>query len=550
MEVWKTTLDILILLCGALVIGLLFERLKQNAILGYLAAGILLGPPVLNLISSREAITGIADLGVTLLLFMIGLEFSWNKLKAMGMTYLWIGVLQITVTSAFVTLVCIVSGLETRTAIAIGLILTPSSTALVLRVLADRSELESIHGRMSLSILLLQDIAIVPMVLLISGMGKESSAPGILLSLGRSVLYISIFFTALLLFNRYVLRRLLDVSAGSRNSELLFLLAIVIAIGSAWAAHQLGVSPSLGAFVAGMLLAESPFTTQIRADVGALRTLFMTLFFTSIGMLANTSWIAANWIVILAVLVAIVFGKIFIVWISGLLLTRSRKHPLAAGISVAQIGEFSFLLTAIALGNGLINEHLYQLIISTTIFSLLLAPLLISKAVIISNLTDKVFHRSIQALSDTGDIGTNRIFNHVIIIGFGPSGRGAWQTIEKLKILVVLIEFNHRTAAEVKKNGITAIFGDATREQTLTEANVEKSLLVVITIPDPHASLKIIAKVRAMAPQVPIIVRARQHIYAEEFNKAGADVIVDEEEQMGRLLGEEVLKRLNIGNPG
>lgn len=548
MESWKGTYDILILLCGALAFGLLFEKLKQSAIIGYLIAGILLGPSVLNFVHNKEVIEATAELGVALLLFTIGLEFSWSKLRALGTPVLWSGIFQIIVTGGTVTAICLLLGLDTRISITLGAIFAPSSTAIVLRILSERGELDGISGRTSLGILLLQDLAIVPLVLLVSELGKESSMAGMIFGLGRSTIIVGLFFSVFYLFNRFVISRFLDISAGTRNSELLFLLAVVIAVGSAWAAYNFGVSPSLGAFVAGMLLAESPFAVHIRADISALKILFLTLFFGSVGMLANITWMLQNWLLVILVAAGVIFGKAIIIWLITSWLIGSRRHALTTGISISQVGEFSFLLAGIALKSTLLSNDFYQLVVSVTLLSFFVTPLMVVRSHDISYKVEKLLTRKPQGDSDIDSYGGAGISDtcHAVLVGFGPAGRSVWQMLEAAKIPTALIEMNHKTVAEADKSGLKAILGDATREQVLRKANIEKATVLVITIPDPHASMQIIRQARAITPGISILARARYNIYANDLKESGADIIIDEEQNIGNLLGREVLKQMKV----
>ncbi|MFH1417633.1 MAG: cation:proton antiporter, partial [Planctomycetota bacterium] len=275
MDIWTALLDVLILLFAALALGALCERLGQSAILGYLLAGTLLGPNALDAMPNHRAVSAIAELGVALLLFTIGLEFSWRRLRNLGPIALAGGTLQVVLTGAVAAGICSVLGLGGPASVAVGAMIALSSTACVLRVLAGRAEIDSVHGRNALGILLLQDISLIPLVLIITALGGEGSMAQMGWEMGRAIggaaVLIAVFYV---LFN-YFVPLVLSTEATARSRELTILLAIVTVVGAAWAAHRVGLSPALGAFVAGMLLAGSPFAIQIRADVASLRTLFV-----------------------------------------------------------------------------------------------------------------------------------------------------------------------------------------------------------------------------------------------------------------------------------
>ena len=317
MDLWTIVAELLVLLAAAFVLGLVFERLRQSAIIGYLLAGALLGPYVLE---GEQVVRGIAELGVTLLLFVVGLEFSLRRLVRMGPIGLGGGTVQVVLTCLLAGLIGWAWGLDGPAAMAVGAMIALSSTACVLRVLFDRTALASVHGRGAVGILLVQDMAVVPLLLVVSALGGEGGAGDVAAALGRAALFLVGLIVVFELLARYVLAPLLRQAVVARSRELLILLAVVVAFGSAWAAHALGLSPALGAFLAGLLLAESPFAVQIRADVGAIRTLFLTLFFASIGMLADPRWIVQHAGQVAVILAVVLVGKTVIITVVAVLL--------------------------------------------------------------------------------------------------------------------------------------------------------------------------------------------------------------------------------------
>ncbi len=314
MEAWSGLLDILILLGAALALGTLAQGFKQSSLVGYLIAGMLVGPNVLGWVGTQENVAFIAELGVTLLLFSIGLEFSLKRLVRLGpITYLG-GTAQVVLTIIVGFAVSHAFGMDWRPAFALGMMISLSSTACVIQLLVKNLQLESIYGRNSLGILLLQDAAVVPLVLAILALSGESSPAQSFFLLGRTVvLGLGMFAVFFFLFN-YLVPKLLNLQSWSDNRELPILLAIVMALGSAWAAHKVGLSPSFGAFLAGLLLAESPFATQIRADVAPLRTLLVTLFFAAIGMLVNPQWVFQNPVPVLSLFLLVMIAKTAIIY--------------------------------------------------------------------------------------------------------------------------------------------------------------------------------------------------------------------------------------------
>ncbi len=548
MDTWTILLDVLILLLTAIVLGSLFERMKQSAILGYLIAGTLLGPNAFNLMENHEEVAAIAELGVALLLFTIGLEFSWSRLRSIGRMALGGGTLQVLLTGALSTWACAFLGLEWRPAVAVGGMIALSSTACVLRILANRAEIDGVYGRNTLGILLLQDVAVVPLVIVVTVLGGTGSAAQIGWEVGRAVGMAALLVAMLYLLLNFLVPRLLRAKEAARNRELPILLATVTAVGAAWVSHKLGLSPVLGAFVAGILLAESPFATQIRADVAPLRTLFVTLFFSSIGMLSNPTWALEHWLTVVAVVAAIVIGKTLVVSVVARIFRSPPGHAVATGICLAQVGEFSFVLAGIAQQGKLIDSNLFELIITATIVTLFLTPYLVSLAPHLSRGVSRLTARGPRALHPSEEMSHDpdtKLVGHIVIVGFGPAGQGAAEElIKEQEAPVVVVELNPRSAAKAQANGIRTYIGDATRTEVLEKLNLEAAKTVVVTTPDPATVRQIIKQVHSFSPKTPIVARARYNMYRSSLTLAGAYAVVDEEKEVGLRIAFEVRKFL------
>ncbi|TKJ42275.1 sodium:proton exchanger [candidate division LCP-89 bacterium B3_LCP] len=547
MSFWTIVLDILILLFAAMVLGGICVRLRQNPIIGYLLAGMFLGPNALDLLPNYEAITAIAELGVALLLFVIGLEFSWRRLRSIGVIALGGGTLQVLVTAVLSAGVCRLLGFDLRLALTVGAIVALSSTAVVLRLLINRVEIDSIHGRNALGILLFQDIAVVPLVLLVTALGGGGSIGQIVWDMGRAVVVAALLVGTLYILLNYIVPLLLRTKEAARSRELPVLLAMVTAVGTGWVSHELGLSPVLGAFVAGMLLAESPFATQIRADVTPLRILFVTLFFSSIGAMSNPAWILEHWVLIVAVVAAIMIGKAIVVTAVTLLFSTSLNHAVATGICLAQIGEFSFVLTEVAKEGQLISGDLFELIIAATIVTLFLTPYLIAVAPHAATAVGRLLPQRSSKLprrAETSVLSGDKLRDHILIVGFGPAGKHAAEELMKGQKSIIVVELNPKTAADTHKYGFQTYIGDATRTEVLEHLQLEKAMAVVITVPDPSTVRQIIGQVHALSPDTIIVARARYHMYSSDFLRAGAHAVVDEEEEVGLLIAAEVQKRI------
>jgi len=591
--VWESIRDVLVLLGVAMLLGIIAERLRQSAVVGYLAAGTLVGPGALGWVGNEEQIVQIAELGVALLLFTIGLEFSPRQLLQLGRVP-WIGgALQIVLTMAAGTAAGALLGLGMREAIVIGAMTALSSTACVLRVLRDRAEIDSQYGRATLGILLMQDAAVVPLVLIVTALAGGGTLGAIAGKMAVSILLAVLLVGAFyVLFNRLI-PKVLILPTWRRNRDLPVLLTVCIAGGTAWAAHSLGLSPALGAFVAGVLLAVSPFSTQIQADIQPLRVVLVTLFFAAIGMFGDLGWLVDHVGLVLAVLAAIVIGKGLLIAV----LTRAVGLPLQfavpAGLSLAQIGEFSFVLATIARGDlegaPVLSETTFQAMVSATILSLLVTPYLIAAGPPLGARVDRTFRLfkrrmsrsradrtprepvetatyAIETESTAGAAATDtalplspeaaakaqatherptRIPDAILIVGFGPAGqRVAEGLLDGYRDRLVVIDMNYRNVEVAQRYGLEAHIGDATQTDVLLHAGLQKACLVALTVPNPQAVRRLIHHVRHLRPDVLIIVRSRYHIYRWELLHAGAHIVIDEEDHVGARLAEEIQQSL------
>lgn len=528
MSVWQVLFDVVVLLGAGALLGGLLERLRQSAIIGYLLAGVLLGPNALHVIESGDEVLAVSELGVALLLFAIGLEFSWSRLRAMGRVALGSGVLQVLVTAAIGAGVALLAGFESSSAIALGGIVALSSTACVLRVLTARGEVESVHGERALGILLVQDMAVVPLVLIVGILAEGGSAQETAVGLARATGVGLVLVAALYVAFHHVVPRILHSGPVHSNRELPLLVAVVSGLGSGVAAHEAGVSPALGAFVAGLLLAESPFAVQVRADVGSLKTLLLTLFFTAMGMLSDPAWIVSNAALVGAAVVLVIGIKSAVVW--GALRALDSRGPvaIAAGLCLGQVGEFSFVLAEIGRGS-LFSEDLFALVISTAIFTMLLTPYLVAFAPrIASRLARRRWSPGEGADEDRGPLG--------IVVGFGPAGRIACERIAESRCQVVVVDQNPQAVRAARELGYGAIAGDALYAEVLEHAGIERAATVVVAVPSARVAREIVDLVRRIAPRARLVVRARFHRSVPELREAGADVVVDEESEVGRAI--------------
>lgn len=551
--VWAALRDVLLLLLVALLFGTLAERLGQSVIVGYLIAGTVVGPNVFGWISKQQEIYSIAEMGVALLLFVIGLEFSPRRLLELGKKSLGTGILQILATAAATWAIARACGINAQEALVIGMMIAMSSTACVLRLLTDRAELEGIHGRAALGILLVQDVAVVPMMLAVSAMAGQQALSSVAGKLSLSVLLaVALVGTFYVLFT-FVLPRVFNQRVWQRNRDLPILLAMILALGSAWAAHQLKLSPALGAFVGGVLLAVSPLATQIRADVRPLSTVLVTLFFASIGMFGDPWWLLQHWGLVVGIVMAIVVGKPVVIILLARLFGQPWRYAVPTGLCLAQIGEFSFVLATIAQtpvdGMALMSAATFRALVSATIISLLLTPYLVAaaprcgawfEALVLRFATpgDRVdLPRDSETESPTTDA--------IVIVGFGPAGqRVAEGLVDSHQQHIVVVDIDRDMIGKAHQFGLRTVLGDATQREILEHAGIHNARVVVLVVPDHNTMRQLIYQVRDLAPNAHIVARCRYHKRYRELLNAGAHEVVDEEGQVGKRLAACVRKTL------
>lgn len=544
MEIWDVLLDVVALLGAGLLLGAICERLGQNAIVGYLLTGAVFGPNALQWFESNEGVAALADLGVALLLFAIGLEFSWTRLRRMGKPAILGGVGQVVVTGLITALLAGIFGMDPRGAITLGAIVAMSSTAGVLRALVSRGEIESLHGGQALGVLLVQDIAVVPLVLLVSvladGGGVGDVCWGLLKASGTAALLIAGMYVV---FN-FGAPLLLRSRPMHTNRELPVLLAVVSGLGSAILCHMVGVSPALGAFVAGILLANSPFAVQVRADISALKTLLMTLFFTTVGMLSDPLWILHHPLLVFGTTVAVLTGKALVTWGVLRFFGLASKVSLATGIALAQIGEFSFVLAEAARGRVL-SEDVFLLVVSTSVLTMLLTPYLVGDA---RPLAARILGDG-RALRRPKKRLTAPVDGGVIIIGFGPAGRALAERVHDDERPVVIVDFNARSRREARKLGYRFITGDARYADVLDHAGIQTAAYVMITTPGPSSAIQIARLARSMAPHAMLFARSRFSRYRTDIENAGAHLVFDEEQETGLRMADAMEAKQELRIP-
>lgn len=543
MDLWFVIMELVILLGAAFIFGSMAQKFKQSPILGYIFAGVAVGPVMDNVTMVKQ----LAELGVSLLLFSIGLEFSFKQVRRMGKTAFGGGAMQVGITLG-VTALGSSFFVNLPKALTLGALVALSSTTIVLRVLVDRAEMESIHGRTSLGILLFQDMAIVPLVIMIGILSPSSGGSGIGLHILKLLASVSGLVVILYILLYHLIPKLLSSSVIFANRELTVLFAVSTGLGATWAAHAAGISPALGAFVAGMLLGESPFATQVRSDIGSLRTLMVTLFFASVGMFIKPLWFITHIHHILPLAVLIFLVKTGTIYGVARALGLDRRHALATGIVLGQIGEFSFVMAAAALDGGLIGVAAIDLIVSVTIVLMLATPYMVAMAL---PLSDRLLRLLPGAENDVDAVPVaerSAEERRVIVVGLGPAGRQVVRTLKARGMTPVIIDVNPLSRQFAAQEGAEIHLGDAAREDILVHAGLSRACLGVITVPDPKVAVQIINTIRHMESSLSLVVRSRYNRHRKDLEKAGATVVVDEETLMGEMLSRRITDCLTDEN--
>ena len=546
MEFWHIVGDITILLGAAALLGIVAEKVGLSAVVGYLIAGTLVGPGLLNWItSSEDVIRDMAEIGVALLLFTLGLEIDANRLKQLFGRGIFLGLGQVLGTGILGWAIARLFHADPNTSVIVGAMAALSSTAVVARVLQNRAEIDSPHGRATLTVLVLQDIAIVPLMILVGVLGAKQGGTSVALLVGGAAAKLAFLLVIIFLVGVLILPRIFGAALIRRSAELPIVVGIVTCLSSMWLAYQLGASPALGAFIAGMILAGSPFAAQVRGDIAPFRSIFLTLFFVATGMLADLPWLihSYHFLWVIGVAAGIIVGKTIIVWIVGISCNIPRRVSIATGLCLAQIGEFSFVVGSASLAAGIIDDAVFQLMISASLVTLLLAPMFIGRSRQVANWIDKKLGRSPVDESDDV-IGSLR--NHVIVLGYGVAGKSVTNVLLESGNQVLVIDMGPMGVLQAKKDGASALIGNVQRRDVLEHAGIGSAKMLVSTIPDYRATVETIDQVRSLSSSIPIVARARYSRHATVLSTAGADIVVDEEVCVGRTLGEQVMHQLGI----
>jgi CPA2 family monovalent cation:H+ antiporter-2 len=535
--------ELIIILAVSLPITYLFHRAKLPALVGFLITGVLIGPYGAAIITETRVVERLADIGVVLLLFTVGIEFSIADIIKSGRQFLIGGGTQVLLTIAAVTGIALMINYTLPQALFFGFLASLSSTAIVLKMYSDRSELDTTHGRLATGVLLFQDIAVVPMMLMLPVLGEASAAGSVtllsvLISLGKAVIgLVGVYFAA-----RQVVPFLLHQVIRLKNREMFFLLVVLLCLGAAWVTYTLGLSLALGAFLAGLIISESEYSHHIVAEIIPFRDYFASIFFISIGMLLHTSYLIMHWPVLIFMTTILILIKTGLVIVTATALRYPIRSTLLAGLGLAQIGEFSFLLAQQGQLRGLMTGEVFQMFINASILSMLATPFLIQAGPWITGLLPNVTPEQ----GEKGDACS--LTGHTIIAGYGLNGKNLARTLKATHLPYVVLEVNADTIRKARAEGETIIYGDITRRDVLLRAGVDCAKVIVFAISDYAATRIAVRTVRELNPAIFILIRTRYAADVDELYKFGADQVIPEEFETSIEIFSRVLHEYHIPN--
>lgn len=520
----------------------LFKRINLPSIIGFLIAGILIGPHGFKLITEIETINIMAEIGVILLLFTIGLELSVQKLLQMKKLLLYAGGLQVLLTIVFSSLIFFFTGINPKQSIFFGMLISLSSTAIVLKLLSDKNELESPHGKISLAILIFQDLAVVPMMMILPLLNANAQVSYFKLILNLVISFA--LLSAVILIARFLIPKILFQLARLRIREAFTIGTILIILATAYFTESLGLSLALGAFIAGIILSGTEYTHQIFAEIIPMKDSFNSLFFVSIGLLFNFNFLLEHLVLVLGLIIGIILLKALVVTAIVYFMDYPLRISILAGLGLAQIGEFSFVLAQTGLASATITADYYNAFLSSSVFTMLLTPLILQISPWLAlEIRD---HATPRLDSEAGDEKFEKLRDHVVIVGFGLNGKNIARVLRETGISYVILELNPETVKKYRSKGEKILYGDATRKDVLETTKISEANVIVFAISDPHSTRLAIQLAKELNPSIYCIVRTRFTNEVDEMLKAGANEVIPEEFETSLQIFTKVLQRYHI----
>ena len=537
--------ELVIVLTATIAIVFVFQKLRLPNIVGFLLAGVIIGPHGFQLIQSIGQVENLAEIGVVLLLFTIGLEFSLETILSVQRRVVWAGFLQVVLTTLVVLAVACLLGASVEVGLFYGFLVSLSSTAIVLRIYHDRGEINSLQGRLASGLLLFQDLCVVPMMLLLpvlAGSGQDSIFLIVWVLAKSLITLVVIVWTA-----RKLLPRLLHQVALLRNREIFVLFVVLVCFGTAWLTSESGLSLALGALVAGLVISESELSHQIVADILPLRDCFSGIFFISVGMLLNLGILSQDFRIALLELLLMIGIKSLVLFAVFWWLYRSVRLGVVLGLGLAQIGEFSFVLAKAGINFKLLSPADGQIFLAASILSMIATPFLIhwshAWAFGFEGLFKDIgFNRSTSG----GANETPSATGHVIVVGYGLNGQNLARVLKEVGIPYRVLEMDPDLVRSAKAGGEPISFGDGTRPELLQQVGIEKARVLVVAISDPAATARLVSQARRLRTDLYIIVRTRYVAEIDHLYRLGANQVIPEEFETSVEIFARVLQEFHI----
>ena len=516
--------DLLLLLFCAIISVIIFRRLRLSSIVAYLFTGFLLGPSLLNLLNSYHEIELIAEFGIVFLMFSLGLEFSLNKLIQMRRSVFGLGALQVVVSFVMFYFLSQFFAMSWQQSFTVAGILTMSSTAIIVKLLSDQQQLHSKQGKLAIAILLFQDLAVVPLLIIIPIISLPEVETGLFTALTIAFVKGAFAVVVLLALGRWVLPRFFNEVGKLRFDEIFILCNLFVTLFAAWFTLMLGLSMALGAFLAGMMLAESNYRHQLSADIRPFKDILMAIFFISIGTLLSFEILRENLALLAILVVGMMVAKILTITFATLIMKERLATSLGVGIALAQMGEFGFILIALAGKYQLLGEDLSSLLIAAGVISMSLTPVLVKYS---QKIPREMLHHYEKTFRVHKPL-PGQFTDHIIICGYGRVGQIVSRFLRAESLPFVVLDRDPMRVKEAREGGEKIEFGDASRREILLVAGIEKAKLLIITFNDLQRSLVLLGQIRAINPDVKVLVRTKNDKGLDELHKAGASEVIPE----------------------
>jgi len=530
---------ILTLLAASVVSVILFRRINLPPLLGYLLVGTLIGPHALNLVADVADVQHLAEFGIVFLMFSIGLEFSLPKLFAMKRIVFGLGAVQVVATLLAVTGITMMAGLSWQAGVSIGGALAMSSTAVLTKLLGDRLELDAPHGREVIGVLLFQDLAVVPLLILIPSFSQTPETMAWLM--GIAVFKATALLLVVLHYGKGVLSRWFVVVARGKSAELFMLNVLMVTLGLAYLTELAGLSMALGAFVAGMLISETEFRHQVEEDIKPFRDVLMGLFFVTVGMMLDLPLVCDNLLLVVALLAGLLAVKFAVVWGASRLFGATPGGAMRSGLWLCAGGEFGLVLLALIKQSEVASQAVVQTVLAALVLSLLLAPFIVhySERLVLRFAASEWLLRSMQLTKVAAK--AMRTEKHVVICGFGRNGQQLARFMAHEGVSFLALDLDPDRVSEAAAAGENVVYGDATRRETLVAAGVTRASVLVISFADNRAAERIMRHARELAPALPIVVRTIDEKDFDILQRAGAAEVVPETLESAMMLASHAL---------